>query len=109
VEERIEDDLVSEISGERYSPKDAANRLSYALQRADTTKFMHSLEQLARKHGVAALARDVGLSRTSLYRILSKDDGLRLSTLVALLSALSLQMVVEPLLKDDANDPPTRR
>lgn len=109
MEERIEDDIVSEVSAERYSPKDAANRLSYALQRADTTKFMYSLEQLARKHGVAALARDAGLNRTALYRILSEDADPRLSTLVAVLSALSLRMVVEPLLRDDAKDPPTRR
>jgi probable addiction module antidote protein len=109
MEERIEDDIVSDFSGEPYTSNDAANRLSYALQKADTTKFMYALDQLARKHGVTALARDVGLSRTSLYRILSKDDSLRLSTLVALLSALSLRMVVEPLVKDDANDPPTRR
>ena len=109
MEERNEDGITSDFPTARYSPKDAANGLSHALQKADTTKFMHSLQQLARKHGIAAIARDAGLNRTALYRSLSHDADPKLSTLVALLSALRLRMVVEPLIRDDAKDPPTRR
>jgi probable addiction module antidote protein len=109
VEETNEDGIASEFPRARYSTKDAANGLSHALQQADLAQFMHSLQQLARKHGVAAIARDAGLNRTGLYRSLSQDADPRLSTLVALLSALKLRMVVEPSSKDDAKDPPPRR
>jgi probable addiction module antidote protein len=109
VEERNEDGLASDSSADSYSPSDAANRLSHALQKADTTKFMHALGRLVRARGVTAIARNAGLNRTALYHILSGDADPRLSTVVALLSALSLRMAVEPLLGDDANDPPTRR
>ncbi len=109
MEERIEESSAGNFSTERYSPSDAANRLSHALRKADTTKFMHSLERLVRERGVAAIARDAGLNRTALYRILSQDADPRLSTLVALLSALSIRMVVEPLMGDDAKGPPKRR
>lgn len=57
--------------------------------------FLLALRHMAEAYGIARLAEEAKLSRESLYRTLSARGNPRLSTVVALLDVLGLQLKVE--------------
>ena len=63
-----------------------------------------ALGAVARARGMAALAKETGLSRTSLYRALGDDGDPQLSTFLAVLAALGFRLglthVSEPGISD---------
>jgi probable addiction module antidote protein len=69
--------------------------LSAALAKADTDKFMDALAEIVHAHGVAAVARDAGLSRDTIYKLLRKERNPLHETVVAILEALGLRLAAE--------------
>jgi probable addiction module antidote protein len=81
------------------SDEQAAALLDTALRRRDTTAFLGALNLVVKAHGYAAVAQKTGLNRTWLYKAIFPSGNLGIRTIVALLSALSLRLRVEPLTK----------
>lgn len=64
-------------------------------EEATEAAFLLALRHMAEAYGIAQLAEGAQLSRESLYRTLSAKGNPRLSTVVALLQVLGLQLKVE--------------
>ena len=62
----------------------------------DASFVAKALGDIARAKGMAALARDTGLGRESLYKALSADGNPQLSTVLKVAKALGLQFSVKP-------------
>lgn len=55
-----------------------------------------ALGNIARAKGMAALARETGLGRESLYKALSEDGNPQLGTVLKIAKALGLEFSVKP-------------
>ena len=77
-------------------PKEAAAYLDAALEEGDRAAFLlairHVIEALG---GMTQMARDTGLNRENLYRVLSEQGNPELNSLEKLLKALGLRLAVE--------------
>jgi len=76
------------------APEEAAAYLSAALEDGSQEVFLMALRDVAEAHGISQLAREAQLNRENLYRVLSDKGNPQLSSLVALLAALGLQLAV---------------
>jgi len=77
-------------------PLEAAAYLNAALEDGSQDIFLMALRDVAKAHGLTHLARETGLSRENMYRILSEEGNPQLSSLKALLDSLELKLSVEP-------------
>ena len=67
--------------------------LNAALRRQDQQAFLRALMPIVKQQGgFAGIARETGLNRTALYRMLSSTNDAKLSTLLALLPSLGMQL-----------------
>jgi probable addiction module antidote protein len=79
----------------------AASRLDDALELRDTKQFLTVLSQTIRTQGgYTAAARGTGISRTSLYKIVSPAGNPTADTLFSILAHLGLRLTVQPLDND---------
>lgn len=78
------------------TPESEAFFLSEALATNDSAMLAQTLGTIARARGMAGLAREAGVSRESLYRMLNEDGEAQLSSLTAVLTALQLALAVHP-------------
>lgn len=62
----------------------------------DAAFVAKALGDIARAKGMAALARETGLGRESLYKALSADGNPQLGTVLKVAKALGLQLGVRP-------------
>lgn len=69
--------------------------LNEALKTGDAAHIADALGIVVRARNMSALAKETNRERSGLYRALSKTGDPRLSTLVAVLSALNLQLTVQ--------------
>src|SRR5260370_8129006 len=77
----------------RKDPDFAAEYLKAALEDEDEPRvLLIALRHIAQARGVAKVAKAAGIERESLYRPLSSHDNPRLSTLVAVTSAIALAL-----------------
>ncbi|EJF95598.1 addiction module antidote protein [Bartonella elizabethae] len=70
--------------------------LNEALKTGDAAHIADAIGIVARAQNMSALAKETNRERSGLYRSLSKTGDPKLSTLVAVLSALNLQLSVQP-------------
>jgi probable addiction module antidote protein len=70
--------------------------LDEAIATGDPRLIAKTLGVIARARGMTQIAQETGLSRESLYRALSDDGNPEFSTLLAVVSALGLQLTVTP-------------
>jgi probable addiction module antidote protein len=70
--------------------------LEEAMDSGDAAFIAFALGQVARARGMAAIAKDAGLSRESLYKALSKEGNPEFATVLKVLRALGLRLAVEP-------------
>jgi probable addiction module antidote protein len=63
----------------------------------DAAFIARALGDVARAHGMTAVARDAGLSRESLYKALSGERSPDFSTLLKVMRALGLRLHPEPI------------
>ncbi len=77
--------------------KDIWEFLSEALAVGNTSDFIHTLNTVARAKGTTEVAKQVGVSRASLYKSLSSDGNPRFETISKIVEALGGHLsVVEP-------------
>lgn len=80
----------------REDPEFAAEYLKAALEDTEEPAvLLIALRHLAMAHGIAKVARKVGLERESLYRVLSAKGNPRLTTLMAVIRALGLSLTLK--------------
>ncbi|MGV6941991.1 addiction module antidote protein [Stenotrophomonas maltophilia] len=58
---------------------------------------MAALGDLAREHGLSALASESGVTRLTLYKALSEEGNPKLDTFLAMLEGLGLRLQVVPV------------
>ena len=76
-------------------PEEAAAYLNAALEDGDQEVFLLALRDVTEARGMAQTAREAGLNRESLYRMLSPAGNPQLSSLNALLHGVGLRLGVE--------------
>ena len=90
---------------ETFSPWDAADYLqtvgdaAYYVEAAseeDGQVLLATLRDIARSESISALAREAGIGRASLYRILTGECNPTLDTLLKIARALRLRLKVQP-------------
>lgn len=80
------------------TPEEMAAYLEACLAESDgdPSFVAKALGDIARAKGMAALARETGLGRESLYKALSADGNPQLSTILKVAKALGLEISVRP-------------
>jgi probable addiction module antidote protein len=80
------------------TPEEMAAYLEACLAESDgdPSYVAKALGDIARAKGMAALARETGLGRESLYKALSADGNPQLSTVLKVAKALGLEISVRP-------------
>jgi probable addiction module antidote protein len=79
----------------RCNPKAIANYLNDALA-TDDSAFIRALGNLARAHGMGAIAEEANADRAGLYRSLRGDMDPAFGTVLKVLAALGIQLVAKP-------------
>ena len=78
----------------RTNPTSAASYLNAALQESDEM-FLAALRDVAEAHQMSKVAEGAGVSRESLYRMLSDSGNPRYSSLMGVLQTLGLRLKIE--------------
>jgi len=79
--------------------------LEDALADADAGEFIEALGVVARAKGMAAIARDVGVTRPALYRSLSEDGRPEFGTVMKVLHTLGLSFHVSAAANSNVAEP----
>lgn len=88
---RYADGLLTDLA----DPAESAAYLDAALEDRDQQVFLLALRDVAEAHGMARTAREAGLNRENMYRMLSAVGNPRFSSLNDLLHTLGLRLSVE--------------
>lgn len=89
-----EEGLVEKLKDAEF----AAEYLNASLEDGDEgadERFLMALRQVAKAHGMTAVAEKSGMARQAMYRALSETGNPELSSLKALLDAMGLRLAVE--------------
>jgi probable addiction module antidote protein len=89
-----EEGLVEKLKDAEF----AAEYLNVSLEDSDEgadERFLIALRQVAKAHGMTAVAERSGMARQAMYRALSESGNPELSSLRALLDAMGLRLAVE--------------
>jgi len=78
------------------NPKEAALYMNEAVEEENFALMLSVLAQLVKVSGVSKTAKKISLSRTGVYKTLSKKGNPNLKTFVSLLHASGLQMSFKP-------------
>jgi len=76
-------------------PEESAAYLNAAIEDGDQQVFMMALRHVTEALGMTRVAREAGLNRESLYKMLSASGNPQLASLNALLRTLGLRIAVE--------------
>lgn len=88
---KYEDGLLADL----IDPAEAAAYLDAAIEDGDQQTFLLALRDVTEAHRISQVARDTGLNRENLYRLLSATGNPQLSSLISLLRSLGLRLSVE--------------
>lgn len=88
---RYEDGLLADLT----DPGEAAAYLNAAIEAGDQQMFLLALRDVTEARKISHVARETGLNRENLYRLLSAAGNPQLSSLNALLHSLGLRLAVE--------------
>lgn len=89
-----ETDLIERLKDSKY----AVEYLNASLEDSDEgaeERFLIALRQVAKAHGMTAVAEKSGMARQAMYRALSENGNPELSSLKALLDAMGLKLSIE--------------
>ena len=78
------------------NPKEAALYMNAAVEENDPVLMLAVLAQVVKAHGISKMAKEVSLSRTGIYKTLSKKGNPELKTFMAILTASGLKMSFKP-------------
>lgn len=76
------------------TPERMAAYLSAAFQEGDLALIRTALGDVAKAKGMTALARETGLTREALYRVVGDDGNPTLETLTRIIKAFGLRLEV---------------
>jgi len=79
----------------RNNPDLIANYLNKAFATGDSAFATRAIGNLARAHGMGAIAAKANVDRASLYRSLGGDMDPRFGTVLKILTALGMQLVAK--------------
>lgn len=83
---------------ELRDPEMAAEYLSAALEEGSVTQFLVALRNVAEAHGgVGVLSNITELNRQSMYKMLSERGNPTLSSLLAILHAIGIDVTFRPI------------
>ncbi len=83
---------------ELREPEMAAEYLSAALEEGSVTQFLLALRNVAEAHGgVGVLSNITELNRQSMYKMLSERGNPTLSSLLAILHAIGIDVTFRPI------------
>ena len=71
-----------------------AEYLSAALEDPNPDVFLHAVAEVAKARGIARVAKDAGLGRESLYKVLAPGAKIRYDTVRKLLHSLGVRLAV---------------
>lgn len=74
------------------NPQSQAELIADALKSGNASYIAAALGVVARARGMAAVAREAGVTRASLYKALSPDGDPQLTTLLGVMKALGLKL-----------------
>ena len=84
--------------------------LDAALKQKSPRAYLDALGPIVKGHGgFVTIARETGLSRTALYRLLSSGNDVMLSTLLALLPSLGLRLSMKRFRKSESSSTKGRK
>ena len=78
------------------TPEDVAHFINAALEDGDPIVVKHAIGTAARSKGMAAIAEEADLNRTSLYRAFEDDGNPLFFNVLKVLSSLGLSLQVVP-------------
>jgi probable addiction module antidote protein len=90
VAERYENGLLEDLS----DPEEAAAYLNAALEDGSPEVFIMALKDVASMKGISKVARQAGLNRENLYRMLSPKGNPNLKSLNSVLRSVGLKLAV---------------
>lgn len=91
------------------TPEELVAYLNAALEDGDERVLLAAMMDVIKaRGGVAKIAKETGLSREAIYKALSRDGNPRLSSMVAVLHALELDLAIVPR-RPGASEPRARR
>ena len=79
------------------SPEARAAYLSDAMQDGDPAEFRRALGEVARSLGMAGIAAEANVGRTSLYKSLGEQGDPKFSTVLRVMAAMGLGLSARPL------------
>ena len=71
-----------------------AEYLTAALEDPNPDVFLHAMGEVAKARGIAAVAKEAGLGRESLYKALAPGAKIRYETVRKLLSSMGVRLMV---------------
>ena len=77
------------------SPQSQVELIADALESGDASYIATALGTIARARGMAAVAREAGVTRASLYKALSAKGDPQLTTLLGVMKALGLKLTAQ--------------
>lgn len=83
-----------DISKHLKTDKDIQEFLEGVVSTGDTSDFMHALNIAARAKGIAQIAKQVGVTRNSLYKSLSEKGNPRFETISKIVEALGCRLTI---------------
>jgi probable addiction module antidote protein len=78
------------------SEADIVDYLKIWMEDGSPQEIARAIGDVARSKGMSEIAREAGLGRQALYNALSENGNPTLQTLMAVLSALGLELSVQP-------------
>jgi probable addiction module antidote protein len=88
-------DYREELLKSLLDPEAAANYINAALEDSEEMLLV-ALRDVAEAHQMSTVATAAGISRESIYRMLSETGNPRLSSLAGILKAVGLRLMIEP-------------
>jgi probable addiction module antidote protein len=67
------------------------------MKNGDTEGFVHALAEVAKAKGVNQVAKDAGVNRESLYKVLKSGAKTRFETIRKLMNAIGVELTVQPI------------
>lgn len=79
------------------SPEAIAAYLAESLKTGETEGLIHALAEVAKAKGVNKVAKDAGVNRESLYKVLKAGSKTQFETIRKLMTAIGLELTVQPI------------
>lgn len=79
------------------SPEAMAAYLAESMKAGDTDGLIHALAEVAKAKGVNKVAKDAGVNRESLYKVLKAGAKTRFETIRKLMTAIGVELTVQPI------------